>query len=203
MRRKWKLILICACVPVFLWSGRLISDRNRLKQELIRFHVVAESDAPQDQAVKLKVRDAVLESLSEDLLKISDVREAKKYLQENLPKIQSIANETLKSMGFEDTATVSLCKERFDIRYYDTFTLPSGVYESLRIVIGQGAGHNWWCVTFPGLCMPATSSGFADAAVGSGFTRSLARTLTEPQEYKVRFLALDVMGKLENYFFKE
>ena len=198
MRRKWKMILICACVPVFLWSGRLISDRNRLKQELIRFHVVAESDAPQDQAVKLKVRDAVLESLEEDLGNITDMDTAKAYLQENLTKIRNIADSTLKEAGFDCTTTVCLCREEFDTRVYDTFTLPSGVYESLRIIIGEGKGHNWWCVAFPNLCLPATSEDFAAAAVDAGFSEKLTNTLAQQEGYEIRFFLLDALGRMEN-----
>ena len=131
------------------------------------------------------------------------MEEAKAYLQENLPKIRTIANETLNAMGFDGEAVVTLCKEAFDTRYYDTFTLPAGVYESLRITIGEGEGKNWWCVAFPTLCVPATTEGFADAAVGAGFSDTLSNTLAGEEGYEVRFYLLDALGRLENIFFKE
>ena len=198
MRKFGKRILICACIPALLWGSRLLSDRQQLRQELIRFHVVANSDAPQDQAVKLQVRDAVLGSIRDELETAADVKEAKAYLRENLPKIRKIANETLKSAGFSEEAVVSLCEEAFPARVYDTFTLPAGIYESLRIVIGEGGGHNWWCVAFPDLCLPATSEDFADTAAGAGFSEELTRTLSDRETYEVRFFFLDALGRLEN-----
>ena len=186
-----------------VWFGTLLADRERLNEDLIRFHVVAASDAEEDQALKLKVRDAVIHSLQSAMQDIADPQAARAYLQDNLPKIRSIANETLKAAGFDGEAVVTLCKEAFDTRYYDTFTLPAGVYESLRIVIGEGEGRNWWCVVFPTLCIPATSEGFEDIAAGAGFSEALSGALTGQTRYEVRFFLLDMMGKLENIFCQE
>lgn len=185
-----------------VWGGTLLADRQRLNEELIRLHVVANSDSRVDQEVKLQVRDAVIQSLEADLEALADVEQAKAYLTENLPKIQAVANETLEEAGFSGEAVVSLCKEAFDTRYYDTFTLPAGVYEALRITIGEGKGHNWWCVVFPTLCVPATTEGFEDTAAGAGFPDSLTGALTGEEEYEVRFYLLDVLGRMENRFFR-
>lgn len=190
--------MICFCIPLALWTITLISQKQLLQKELIRFHVVACSDAPEDQAVKLQVRDAVLESICADLKRMDHMQEAKAYLKESLPRIQKVAEKTLASAGFSETVTVSLCREEFDIRQYDTFTLPSGVYESLRIVIGEGQGHNWWCVTFPNFCMPAVSEDFEDVAAGAGFPEVLVKTLDNEESYELRFYLLDLLGRLEN-----
>lgn len=202
MRKLMKRVAICFLITAFGWGCTLLTDREQLNEELIRLHVVANSDSEEDQNIKLRVRDAVVSSLQSDLENVADVASAKAYLQENLPKIQKIANETLDAAGFDGEAIVTLCKETFDTRYYDTFTLPAGVYESLRIVIGEGGGHNWWCVVFPSLCIPATTEGFADTAVGAGFSESLSGALTGEEEYEVRFYLLDALGRLENYFFE-
>lgn len=198
MRKIWKSILICALVPALAWGAGLNSQRQQLRQGLIRFHVVADSDEPRDQDIKLQVRDAVLLEIREDLQQLRDTDAAKAYLRGKLADIQTVANKTLKAAGVSDTARVSLCREEFDTRIYDTFALPSGVYESLRIVIGEGKGHNWWCVTFPNLCLPATSEGFEDVAAGAGFSRNLIRTLDNREDYQVRFFLLDALGKVEN-----
>jgi len=87
------------------------------------------------------------------------------------------------------------------VRNYDTFRLPAGVYESLRIVIGEGEGKNWWCVVFPELCLPATAEGFESVAVGSGFSEALSGALTGETQYEIRFFLLDCFGRLENFFF--
>jgi len=198
MRKLWKRLVFCLLAACFFWAGGLLADRETLNRELIRLHVVANSDSAEDQAVKLQVRDAVLKSMQQDLEKIADVEDAKEYLRENLPKIQAIAQKALTMAGFEEQVTVSLCREAFDTRQYDTFTLPAGVYDALRIVIGRGEGKNWWCVAFPGLCLPATTAEFEDKAVGAGFSEGLTGAVSGKREYKVRFYFLDVMGQLEN-----
>ena len=131
---------------------------------------------------------------------IGDVEQARAYLQANLPKIQAIANQALEAAGCDCEAVVTLCREAFDTRYYDTFTLPAGVYEALRITIGAGEGQNWWCVAFPTLCLSATSEGFEAEAAGAGFPDSLTGALAGEPEYEVRFFLLDALGKLENLF---
>ena len=201
MKKLLKRVVICLLIAVFFWCGNLLSHKRQLRENLIRLHVVANSDSEADQAIKLQVRDAVVESLKQDLQSLQNLEEAKAYLQRNLPKIESLANETLKRAGIDGDAVVTLCREAFDKRIYDTFTLPAGVYESLRIIIGQGEGHNWWCVVFPSLCLPATTEGFEDVAAGAGFSEELRHTLTGEEGYQVRFFLLDAMGQLENMFF--
>lgn len=201
MRKLFKRVTICLLAVLLIFTGMLLADRKTLRESLIRFHVVANSDGKRDQEVKLLVRDAVVQSLQEDLANIADVEQAKAYLRENLPKIEDLANTVLKTAGIEEKAVVSLCKEAFSAREYDTFTLPSGVYEALRIVIGKGEGHNWWCVTFPSLCIPATSQGFQETAAQAGLPDDLTKTLRKDRNYELRFFALDIIGKLENMFF--
>lgn len=203
MRKMIVRIMICGMLATFCWSYFLLKERQMLREGLIRFHIVANSDSFDDQEIKYHIRDIVLKSIQPDIQKIKDVKEAKNYLRENLPKIQALVTENLESFGFLGGCRVSLCKERFNIRNYDTFSLPAGVYESLRIVIGEGQGQNWWCVSFPQLCMPATTSGFQDAAVSAGFSTSLAQTLADQEPYDIHFYFLNQLGKLENIFFRE
>lgn len=203
MGKKWKCIGICLLVTLTVWAWTLIRDRQYLNQELIRLHVVANSDSDYDQNIKLQVRDAILDSLYEGMEDISDVQAAKTYLEENLTKIETVANHTLEKAGVDSRAVVSLCREAFDVRKYDTFTLPAGVYESLRVVIGEGQGKNWWCVAFPTLCMNATADAFEAAAQTAGMNRPLAQTLSGKPEYQLRFFVLDLLGRAENLCFHE
>ena len=198
MRKLLKRICLCFLLAAFFWCGTLLSDRQRLNRELVRLHVVAASDSREDQYNKLRVRDAVTESLTAQLQNIADVEQAKAYLQEKLPYIQKIAVTTLQSLGCEDAVEVSLCREAFDVRHYDDFSLPSGVYEALRIVIGEGAGENWWCVVFPSLCLHSAAQEFEDVAAGSGFPEALSSAMTGEESYELRFALLDAMGKLQN-----
>lgn len=201
MRKMIRNVGVCLAIAVCFCFWRVWDDKGQLRRSLIRFHVVANSDSEWDQRVKLQVRDAVIGSLQKELDSLGDMEEAKAYLTEHLPKIQKIANETLNALGVEQKAVVSLCREAFQKREYDTFSLPAGVYESLRIVIGKGEGHNWWCVVFPSLCLPATTEGFEEVAAGAGFSEDLQNTLSEEEGYEVRFFFLDALGSLENIFF--
>ena len=198
MGKRAKCLGVCLLLAVSVWTWGLLRDRQYLDQELIRLHVVANSDTEADQSIKLQVRDAIVASLSEGMADIGDVQAAKSYLRENLSKIESIANKTLEAAGVDSRAVVTLCREAFDIRKYDTFTLPAGVYESLRVVIGEGQGKNWWCVAFPTLCMSATSEGFKEAAQTAGMDENLSETLTGG--YRLRFFLLDALGRAENIF---
>lgn len=203
MKKLCKRIVFCACVAAVFWGWGVIADRERLNEELIRLHVVAASDSAEDQAVKLRVRDAVIDSISADLAKISDVDQARAYIEENLPKIEQCANAVLKALGCDETAVATLKEEVFDTRYYETFTLPAGVYEALRITIGEGEGKNWWCVVFPTLCVPATSEGFENVAAGAGFPDALTAALEGDNGYEIRFFLLDWLGRLESRYFPE
>ena len=195
-----KLGVICAIVYCLIFSTGLISDKAQLKNELIRMHIVANSDSPEDQAVKLQVRDAIVSYLQPVMQTITDKEEACRYIRENLQQLEEKANQVLKDLGENKTVTVSLLQEKFGIRKYDTFSLPSGIYDALRVQIGEGEGQNWWCVAFPTLCLPATTDEFSDAAVSSGFSDTLVKTVAEEEGYRIRFFFLDLLGRVENFF---
>ena len=197
MKKLLKSVMVCSLLVCFVYAGALVADREKLRSELIRLHVVGASDSKADQAVKLRVRDAVLESLQEGLAGVTDVAAARAYIEGHLPQLEAAANRALAAVGCGDTVTVRLQVEEFAARVYDTFTLPAGLYEALRITIGEGEGRNWWCVAFPSLCMSATTEGFEAAAAGAGFSEELTGTLTG--EYEVRFYLLDLLGQLENF----
>ena len=198
MRKYGKRIGICLLIAAVCWTGGLLRDRQMLHNELIRLHVVGASDSAEDQAVKLQVRDAVLESLETELQNLMDADAAMAYLQENLPKIESAANSFLESAGITDRVQVCLTREAFPARLYDTFALPSGVYQTLRIVIGAGEGRNWWCVAFPALCMGATTEDFEAVASSAGFSEALTAALESDEDYEIRFYLLDLLGRIEN-----
>ena len=158
MLKILKTLLVCGLVIGVLWLAGVVRDRNTLDHQIIRLHIVAASDSKEDQALKLQVRDAVNAYLSEDMTDCDNVDEAYALLSERLEEIRLVAQQVLDQAGAAYGVQVSLKQEKFDTRYYDTFALPAGVYDSLRIVIGQGQGHNWWCVVYPPLCFAATQT---------------------------------------------
>ncbi|MBO5952549.1 MAG: stage II sporulation protein R [Oscillospiraceae bacterium] len=188
------LVLCCGAV------GMLIAQKETLRTDLIRLHVVAASDSADDQSTKLLVRDAIIQYLQPQLEQLPDAQAAKVYLGDNLAQLETVANQTLREAGSWDTAKVTLCEEEFPVRHYDTFSLPSGVYESLRVTIGPGEGQNWWCVVFPSLCVNAAAESFAHTAAGAGFSDELSHTLAGDDGYEISFFFLDCLGRLENLF---
>ena len=197
MKKLLKRVFVCFLLVGLVYTFALVGDRQKLRSELVRLHVVGASDSEEDQAIKLQVRDAVLESLQEGLRNVTDIDAAKAYIRSRLPELEEAANQVLTGAGCCDTAAVSLQVEEFAARVYDTFSLPAGLYDSLRVAIGDGEGRNWWCVAFPTLCMPATTEGFEAVAAGAGFSEELTGSLSG--EYEVRFYLLDLLGQLENF----
>ena len=190
-----RLVFLALAVGTFLLGG-LLADSARLRQEMLRLHVVAASDSETDQQIKLRVRDAVLASLGEGLRDLSDPQAAFSYVERMLPKLEQAAEAVLQEAGVSDRVSVRLTEEAFPVREYDTFSLPSGIYHSLRVIIGEGEGHNWWCVVFPQLCTGTDPKGFREAADRAELPDSLQRTLTG--EYEIRFWLLDQLGRLGN-----
>ena len=134
-------------------------DCAQVRQEVLRLHILAESDSDEDQSNKLAVRDAILERSSELLNGVSDVEQAIMMAGEHLDEIEQTARRTLRQRGCDADVKVSLERTGFATRTYGLTTLPAGQYNALRVVIGEGQGHNWWCVMYPPLCLPAAQSG--------------------------------------------
>ena len=189
-------------IVTLVWCGTVIADRQKLNESLIRLHIVADSDEVKSQQLKIRVRDGIVESLRNSMAEFEDVEEARAYLREHLPDLESLANRILQEFGADLTAKVSLSRETFPKKSYDTFTLPAGVYEALRIVIGEGKGENWWCVVFPQFCLPTSSEEFQTAAVNAGFTDELTAALSDNEVAELRFLFLDALGWIENFFYR-
>ena len=190
-KRIISLVLLGISVLTVTACAALQAQSQRMAEKIIRLHVVANSDSDADQAVKLRVRDAVLREAQNVL---SDASDAKQAIAAQLPALEAAANAELRRQGSGDTACVSFRRELFPTRDYDTFSLPSGVYQSLRVTIGEGAGHNWWCVIFPPLC--AQAAGLSEQAV-QALSDDDVRLVTESDGgYVVRFRLLELWDAL-------
>ena len=194
MARFWRRLGILALAAGALtWGAGLLRDSKALEENLVRLHVVANSDSQEDQNLKLQVRDAIVEQLNGVMEELDSAQEAKEFLAEHLGELEDTANRVLQQAGSHLKAQVSLALEEFPTRVYDTFQLPAGLYEALRVTIG-------WCVVFPTLCVPASSEGFQETAEASGLSSQLAGTLTrEEGEYEIRFQFLDWLGQVKNW----
>lgn len=200
--KKWMNFLGIGLLFITLWmAGTVIKDHRYLTDHVIRLHVVASSDSVEDQQLKLRVRDGINAWLGKNADPGLTAEEAALWLQEQLPRLHQVAEQTAGAAGWTGDIGVSFEQEAFPTREYDTFSLPAGVYQALRVTIGEGQGKNWWCVVFPSLCLPATAEDFQDAAVGAGFSEELSGTLTREKPYEIRFFLLDWWGRVENFLF--
>ena len=168
---------------------------------VIRLHVIANSDSEEDQALKLRVRDAVLALASERLAGCGDRDEAQARLGEMLSELEAEAARVVAEAGRTDAVRVMLGEEEYPRRDYETFCFPSGRYLSLRVMIGEAQGQNFWCVLFPPLCMSAASVSQEQAeeefiAVGLSKDQYAVITETDKTKYKIRFRLLEVLGEV-------
>ena len=200
-KRTLALVLLIVSALTVTVCAALQAQQQRMSEKIIRLHVVANSDSSADQAIKLHVRDAVLAAARQALQGAGDPQQA---IAQALPQLEAAANAALAAQGSRETARVSFRQELFPTRDDDTFSLPSGVYRSLRVTIGAGGGHNWWCVIFPSLCVPATADGFVQAAEAGGFTRAEIGLMTQADEgYVLKFRSLELLQALKKALFGE
>ena len=163
MRKKeWFVLIACifciACSALFSFG----EECSFIRENTLRLHILANSVSPADQALKLKIRDAVL-SCSGELFSGCDTRQKMiSAAQEQLPKIQQVAEQTALHNGYELPVTVSVTDMFFETRRYDHVILPAGTYTAVRIELGAAAGKNWWCVLYPPLCVSAAQTGFTE-----------------------------------------
>lgn len=194
-KRYITIILLCICTVIMSTCAVLQADQRKLAEKLVRLHVVANSDSDFDQRVKLEVRDAVLEQAQTVMDGSTD---PKAELQKNLPMLEQAAERRLSELNVQTPVRVTLAKELFPTRAYDTFRLPSGVYTALRVTIGEGQGHNWWCVVFPSLCMTASMDELEQAAETAGFSDAELRLITEADTgYTIKFKTIELLQKLK------
>ncbi|MBR2730737.1 MAG: stage II sporulation protein R [Clostridia bacterium] len=144
------LALLCSFASYFFACGQL-------RRDVVRLHVLAHSDAAADQAVKLRVRDALLESGSALFSGAATPETAAAILESQRAGLEQTANRVLAGAGMPYRARLTLTREFFTTRSYGAITLPAGRYLAVRVILGDGAGQNWWCVMFPPLCLPAAS----------------------------------------------
>lgn len=191
MQKQFKIwetaALLALCVTLLLgtWAQ---AKQTEISDSLVRLHVIAASDEEAEQALKLRVRDAVLAYLAPKLEDAPDRDAAKEMLGADLDGIREAAESAAEGRA----VTVTLSRERYPLRQYEGFALPAGEYESLRVVLGEGEGHNWWCVVFPPLCLSAAEGEKLQSVMG----REDYGILTEEEGYALRFRILELWGEI-------
>lgn len=181
-RLKLAEIALLLFLAAFLASGAMALQTGReLSDKVVRLHVLANSDSPEDQELKLKVRDRILAYAEPLLAGAADRREAEALLRERAPELERVAAGEIRANGYDYAVTVALEETAFPTREYEGFTLPAGKYLALRAVIGAGEGRNWWCVVFPPLCA-AASAEVPETALAAGLSPAQVGLITEEDQ---------------------
>ena len=186
-------VMICFCVLSVL----PVHGEAEIYDSVIRFHVIAHSDSEEDQRIKLALKDEVAKLTCELTRDCKDIDSAESAVRENLYLIEECAEQKLRELGCDLPVRVEFGYEKYPTKSYDSICFPAGEYRSVRVMIGESAGQNWWCVLFPQLCLGAATVNEAENAfISVGFTPDQYKIITETDDpkYKLRFKILEVFG---------
>ena len=179
------LLALCFSLCLGTWAQ---AKQSSLSSSLVRLHVIAVSDDEYEQALKLRVRDGVLSYISPKLRNVKSAQQAQEIIKSELDGIKAAAESSAEGRSVE----VTLSQEYYPTRNYEKFSLPAGKYQSLRVILGEGEGHNWWCVVFPPLCLSAAEQ---EQAVES-MSEDMRGIVTEEDGCEYKFRILELWGEL-------
>lgn len=152
-------VLLTGCSYNASYLPSKIYEYNDVKDSLIRFHVLANSDSKEDQDLKIKVKNAIIKDLYTDLSNSKSIDETRNILVSKEDEIKALSEKIINEEGYNYKVNIELKRENFPEKQYGSITLPQGNYEAFRVIIGNGNGHNWWCVMFPPLCFIDVTKG--------------------------------------------
>jgi len=174
-----------------------VRGETEIYDSVIRLHVLAVSDGEEDQEIKLAVRDRVLHELTPLLEPANTIEEATDILLENLDSLENRTAVWMGDQGIRAPVRLTFTREAYPTRTYDDFMLPAGEYLSLRVVLGEGEGKNWWCVLFPSVCSRFAMQDTEENFIEAGFTPEQYRLITHSGEgvYRIRFRLLEILSE--------
>ncbi len=188
-------------IPIFLitliissYVSPFIKTSENISSQIFRLHILANSDSIEDQQLKLKVRDNILANSEELFTNCQTLEEIINVSKQNIKYFQKIAENTIKENGYTYPIKVYVDKEYFNTRHYDKITLPSGIYNALKIEIGKAKGHNWWCVMFPAICLPAVS----DDEINKILSDDEIELINSNDKYEIRFKIVEIYEKIKS-----
>ena len=175
--------------------GVLPTDaEGEIYDDTLRLHILANSDTSEDQALKLEIRDRILRKYGALLKMGNSIAEAKESVELLLPEIESDAKLWISELGYDYDVNATLSVEWYETRKYESFTLPAGYYSSLRVIIGEGAGQNWWCVMYPPLCMEMASESAPPDDGVIDYSKEEIELITAGK-YQVKFKILEELSR--------
>lgn len=201
MNKTLKIFVPLFLVFVFMFSyiAPFIETSENISDQVFRLHILANSDSAEDQQLKLKVRDEILKKGETVFAFSNSLEETIELCKNNIALFQQTAEQCLKDNGSDYDVKVYVDKEYFNTREYDEITLPSGIYNALKIEIGQGKGHNWWCVMFPAICL----SSVTDDELNKYLSEDEQKLVNSDSKYEVRFKIVEIYEKVKSKIISE
>ena len=193
-------VIVCICALILVIGLFPVHGEAQIYEDVLRLHVVANSDSEEDQTLKLAVRDKII-SMSAQLGEGAEsIKDAEIIISENIDALRDCAQNEVYANGYDYPVEVRLVREEYPTKTYASLCFPSGEYLSLQVLIGEAAGQNWWCVLFPPLCLDAASSTNDDAFVSVGLTPDQYKIITNTDEpvYEARYKLLEVIEEAIN-----
>ncbi len=184
--------LLCAFAVCLGSTSVYAQTCSQVREDVLRLHVIANSDSEEDQNIKLLVRDRLLEVGADCFANAASRQQAADAVQQASDLLTTAANEVLKAHGMDYTASITVKEEYFETRTYDGVTLPAGVYLAVCAVLGEGQGKNWWCVMFPPLCLPAVTATESEYAL---FDDKNTAVIQAEDGYVIRFKIVELIEK--------
>ena len=195
--KRWELALLLGILVALVLGVWLEREEQALSESVIRLHVIANSDSQEDQALKLAVRDRVLEQAEALYPQGATLAEARQALEGHLEVLEQAGQAVVKEWGEDYPVSAQITQCWFPTKEYEAFALPAGEYTALRVVIGEGEGQNWWCVAFPPLCLGAASETVDQAVQAGHFTQEQVKLITQDGPgYVLKFKGLELLGQL-------
>ena len=176
-------------VCVFISTLNFDNKCDDIRQNVLRLHVVANSDSKRDQQLKFTVRDELLKSGTFAVGASSNKQQAQAEIEKNLPSLQQKAQQKVYECGFGYDVKVETGKSYFPTRQYEDITLPAGYYDAVKVIIGDGKGQNWWCVMFPCLCLPAATKD--SVKLSDVLNEEQMEIVRKKEKYEVRFWLIE------------
>ena len=199
--KRWELALMFGILVAVVAGSWLTREQQELADSVIRFHVIANSDTDEDQALKLAVRDRVLEEAEGLYPEGATLEQAQAALEGHLNTLAAAGRAVVEEQGYDYPVSARLEDCWFPTKEYEDFALPAGNYTALRVTIGEGKGQNWWCVAFPPLCLGAASETVDQALEAGYFTPDQGALVTgDGEQYVLKFKAMELLGEVQGFF---
>jgi stage II sporulation protein R len=195
-----KSLCLALALTVLLSFTGFAAGCEDIPDHVLRLHVLANSDSKEDQALKLKVRDRILKESAKMMDGVKNRADAEKAAAAHLTQLREAAEDEVKKQGSRYPVQVELTHMYFTTRQYDEVTLPAGNYDALRVVIGSGKGHNWWCVIFPPMCLPAAEK---EEELRDVLNRNEMRIVDGKSSYVLKFKTVEVYEQLKEWMEKK